>query len=125
MTDEKKKILIVDDDVVMRRSLTRLLSQEKKYDIEEAADGTVAEKMINEFAPDLIILDIKMPQKDGYEVLWSMKEQMKTQHIKVIGISGFSGDTGESIMTVLGADAFFEKPFEVDELKEKIEELIG
>jgi len=109
----------------MRKLLRLNLEQSKKYDIEEAANGIEAERKIKEFLPDLIVLDIKMPGKGRYEVCLNLKEDPSMRNIKIIGITGVSGTIGESIMKALGADYFFEKPFDPKRLEEKIEELLG
>lgn len=120
----KKKILIIDDDDNMRIAIKRLLSFEKDYEIDEAYDGNVAEAKVKEFLPDLVILDIKMPGKDGYAVCLDLRKNPDFNHIKIIGITGFSGKTGEAIMRALGADSFFEKPFDNDKFVNEIKRLL-
>ena len=124
MSNNKKKILIVDDDEAVRKTIKTMLTTEEKYDIKEAEDGLIAEKKIEEFLPDLIILDIRMPKKDGYEVLWDLKKRPSMQHVKVVAVSGFSGNIGGVIMDVLGVDCFFKKPFDIKKFKEKIASLL-
>ncbi|MFC1593943.1 response regulator [Candidatus Omnitrophota bacterium] len=119
-----KKILIVDDDHNMRHAINRILTLEKKYEIYEAIDGVEAEEKIVEIAPDLVILDIKMPGKDGYEVCLNVRRNPLTQKIKVVAITGYSGKIGQGIMEALGADAFFEKPFDTDTFKTTIADLL-
>lgn len=124
MDFKRKKILIVDDDRNMAHAIRRLLSVEGKYEIEGAVNGDEAEKKLENFLPDLIILDIKMPGKSGYEVLFKIREDESKQNVKVIGISGISGGIGASFMEILGADAYFEKPFDNQEFTEKIFKLL-
>ncbi|MBN1912832.1 MAG: response regulator [Candidatus Omnitrophica bacterium] len=120
----RKKILVVDDDDIVRKTIINILELEGKYDIEEAQDGLIAEKKIEEFIPDLIILDIKMPNKDGYEVFWDLKKKPDKGHIKVIAVSGFSGQIGGAIMDALGADSFFEKPLDIKKFRERVNALL-
>jgi len=121
---EKKKVLIVDDDNNMRSALRRILSLDGQYDIDEATDGFIVEQKIKDFKPDLIVLDVKMPGKFGHEVCLNLRNDPATKHIKVLAISAFSGKINEAIMTACGADYFFEKPFDNDRFKAKIEELL-
>lgn len=119
-----KKILIIDDDDGMRRAIRRLLTMAGTYVIEEVADALEAEKTIAEFQPDLIILDIKMPGRDGYEICMNIRDQMNLKDVKIVAISGVSGGIGNAIMSSLGADYFFAKPFNNDEFKLRIAKLL-
>jgi len=112
----KKKILIIDDDLGIRRAIKRLLMVEGKYEIEEA-DGYDIEEKLKQSKPDLVILDIKMPGKSGYEILTDLRINDETRNVKVIGISGIFVEIGASFMVALKADAYFEKPFDNDKLK--------
>lgn len=120
---EKKRILIIDDEEGLRSAIKRLLALEKKYEIEEAADGFLGEEKIKEFSPDLIILDLKMPGKDGYEVCADIRKGPHTD-VKIIAYSGLLGDQEKARIEALGVDALFEKPFNIDKFKEKIAELL-
>ena len=119
-----KKILIIDDDTNMRNAVNRILGLEKKYEVHEAIDGVDGEKKIGELKPDLVILDIKMPGKDGYEVCLDIRKNPILIDVKIVAITGYSGKIGEGIMEALGADAFFEKPFDNDKLKAEIARLL-
>ena len=125
----KKRILIIDDDENMRHAILRLLSTVGKYDIEEACDGFAAERQIKEFSPHLIILDIKMPEKDGYEVCYNIRKDAGMDAIKIVAISrlapGLAGNIGDAIMSALGADCFFQKPFDNDKFKNGIATLLA
>ncbi len=121
---DKKRILIIDDEENMRHAIRRLLEPDGTYEIAEAGDGLEAEKRIKDFSPDLVILDIKMPGKFGYEICMNIKENPQMSHIKVVGISGISGGIGNAMMSTLGADSYFEKPFDNDKFKNKITSLL-
>jgi len=120
----KKKVLIVDDDYGMRQSIKRLLTTEINCEIDEAGDGNEVEEKIKKFAPDLIILDIKMPGKDGYATCMHIRDSLGMKDVKIVGISGVSGRVGAAFMDVLGADCYFEKPFDNEEFKKKIIQLL-
>ncbi len=120
----KKKVLIVDDDYEMRQSIRRLLVTEFNCQIDEVGDGNEVEDKIKEFAPDLIVLDVKMPGKDGYATCMHIRDSLGMKHIKIVGISGVSGRVGAAFMDVLGANCYFEKPFDNEKFKKKISELL-
>lgn len=121
----KKKILIIDDCPIVRATLKKVLEFGDSYDIIEAEDGNLAENIIEHSCPDLIILDIQMPGKSGYELFWNLKKKPETKHVKVVAISGFSGNIGSAIMGALGADCFFEKPIDNKAFLTKVASLLN
>ncbi|MBF0484130.1 MAG: response regulator [Candidatus Omnitrophica bacterium] len=120
-----KKILIVDDDRNVRKSTRRLLFINGLMNVAEAGGVTEAENIIKDFCPDLILVDIGMPDRKGYELCMDIKDDPDKKKIKIIGISGYAGGIGEAFMQACGADCFFEKPFDSDQLVRKIFELLG
>ena len=123
--DAHKKILIVDDDRGMVHSLQRLLMLENKYIIEAAFDGFEAGRQFAQFKPDFIILDMRMPALDGYQVCANIRSDPKNKNVKILAISGFSEPAEIQKIMALGADDFLEKPFSNQALQEKIKHLIG
>ncbi|MCL2669213.1 MAG: response regulator, partial [Syntrophaceae bacterium] len=105
----KNKILIVDDDRANLMYLNNLLSAE--YTLYMAKDGAQAIKRVDEYLPDLILLDIIMPGMSGYELLSLLKKAERTRDIPVIFITGLSGDEDEMRGLELGADDYISKPF--------------
>lgn len=124
LKNERKKILIVDDDEGMRQSIRRLLTIDGKYEIQEAIDGYDAEKKLKKFTPHLIIIDVKMPGKDGYATCMHIRDSLGLKDVKIVGISGISGGIGAAFMEVLGANFYFEKPFDTIKFKERIAKLL-
>jgi DNA-binding response OmpR family regulator len=120
--EEKKRILVVDDEATLRESLTGQLKAEG-YVVSSAEDGDIAIEMLGSTYFDLILLDLKMPHVDGFEVLRFVKE--KHPAIKVLVLTGFS-DLKNAIDTKgLGADSFIGKPFDRTELLSTIQRLLG
>jgi CheY-like chemotaxis protein len=120
-----KKILIVDDETNIRKLIRSILEKEKKYEFEEASNGREAQEKVKNFCPDLIVLDINMPGEGGYDACLHIRNQVDKKRVKIIGVSGLSGKIGDAIMTALGADYFFEKPFNNEQFKSKVAELLG
>jgi excisionase family DNA binding protein len=122
--DVKKKILVVDDDKNFANSIKRILRAEKRFEIETAFDGFDAGAKLLEFKPDLVVLDIRMPGLDGYEVARRIKQSREGERIRMIAMSAYFKEDGKKKILDIGADACLDKPFENGELLEKINELV-
>ena len=109
MNSKKYSILIVDDERLNISVLRSILSPE--YTVYAANDGEDAIETAEEFLPDLILLDIVMPDMDGYEALAALKRQEKTQNIPVIFITGLNTTDAEVKGLALGAVDYIPKPF--------------
>jgi len=120
-----KKILVVDDDRVIVETLTAGLEEDPHdYEVITAADGFEAGIQVNHFKPDLLILDIMMPDIDGYEVCRKLKSSEETKHIRIIVLSGYLDEESYKKMRENGADLCFSKPLPLDKLKEEIARLL-
>jgi CheY-like chemotaxis protein len=120
----KRRILIVDDEPMLVTFIEGALRLEGKYELSTATDGFDAGQQVIAFEPDLIVLDIMLPGMDGFDVCHRVKADAATKHIKILAITGFATD--ENIRKILhaGADDYLAKPLKMQELKEKIEELL-
>lgn len=120
-----KKILVVDDDQVIVETITAGLEEDPHgYEVISAADGFEAGLQVSHFRPDLLILDIMMPDIDGYEVCRKLKSSEETKHIKIIVLSGYLDEESYKKMREYGADLCFSKPLPLDRLKEEIARLL-
>lgn len=119
-----KKILIVDDEPNIVTALEFLL-QRSGYDVLLAQDGEAALRQVEEHVPDLVLLDVMMALKSGYEVCQRMREHPQWQHIKIIMLSAKGRDAEVSKGLSMGADYYLTKPFSNKELVAKIDELLG
>ncbi len=105
-----RTILLVDDDALMRRSLAFHLEQ-AGYQVRTAASSEDAIESVNYAPPDLVVLDIGLPGKDGLEAL----REIKAQHsLPVIFLTGRRRDLDEVVGLEMGADDYITKPFDVD-----------
>ena len=107
-----KSILVVDDEIPIRKYLRRIL-EPLGYAVTEASDGDAAIQQYNENKPDLVIMDIIMPGKEGIETMFELKQLNK--EIKLIVMSGggrIGPDNYLRIAEVLGVCAVMKKPFE-------------
>lgn len=116
------KILIVDDEKDLT-NLIRVNLESEGFECIVAYNGAEGiEKVANEL-PDLILLDIKMPVMDGYEVLEELKENHQTASIPVIMCTTVRGEENIKKAYELGASGYIIKPFEMYEIVEKIQEM--
>jgi DNA-binding response OmpR family regulator len=121
----QKKILIIEDDLVLQKSLKEYLSSEG-FEIECASDGEEGiQKAIAE-KPDLILLDIILPKKDGYEVLQEVKANPEISHIPVVLLTNLDGITDVEKALELGATTYLVKAdYKLEEVTEKVKEILN
>ena len=119
-----KKILIVDDEPNIVTALEYLL-QRSGYEVLLAQDGGAALKQVEQHVPDLLLLDVMMSVKSGYEVCQRVRERADWQHIKIIMLSAKGREAEVNKGLSLGADFYVTKPFSNKDLVAKIDELLG
>ncbi len=115
---QKEKILAVDDNAVNLVMLKAMLSEE--YDFVPISDGTTAEEQAQSIQPDLILLDVLMPVKDGLSICRDLKANPATKHIPVIIVSARNDSNDIAQGLTAGADDYLCKPFGTAELKLRI-----
>lgn len=115
-------VLVIEDNDDIRNFLR--LGLEPKYRVFEAVDGETGIERATEIIPDIIICDIMMPGKDGFEVTKTLKKQEKTSHIPIILLTAKAGLETRISSLEIGADAYVPKPFSSEELKARIKNLI-
>ena len=117
---EKQKILVVDDDEDISELISLYLIKEC-FDTKRAEDGDTALKLFNEYKPDLILLDIMLPGKDGYDVC---REIRKISKVPIIMLSA-KGEIFDKVLGLeLGADDYMIKPFDSKELVARVKAVL-
>ncbi len=106
----KRKILIVDDEEMIRKLLHALLDK-LGYEVKEAADGEQAIEELSKDVFDLLICDILMPKKDGWQVIKEAKSNSKSRNMPVILLTVKNGDSDVFKAYDLGANYYMTKPF--------------
>jgi len=114
-----KKIFIIDDEKMNIIALAHFLKPQ--YDIIVTTESRAALETAEKHLPDVILLDIIMPDMDGYEVIVKLKESEITKDIPVIFISGLSNDENEEKGIELGAADYITKPFNKFLVRKRIE----
>jgi len=122
----KKRILVVDDDPIIVETIVQALEEDEfDYEVISASDGFEAGLQVNHFAPNLLILDIMMPDIKGYEVCKKIKENQATRDTKIIVLSAYLDEDKFKKMKENGADACYSKPLPLPQLKEEVARLLG
>ena len=122
----RKKILVVDDDPIIVETIVQALEEDEHgYEVISASDGFEAGLQVSHFLPDLLILDIMMPDIKGFDVCKTIKSNPETRHIKIIVLSAYLDDEKFKKMKDLGADICFSKPLPLPRLKEEVAGLLG
>jgi DNA-binding response OmpR family regulator len=119
-----RKVLIADDEQNIVISLEFLLKREG-FEVLVAGDGEAALQMVAEHHPDLVLLDVMMPKRNGYEVCQRMRERPEWRGIKIIMLSAKGRDVEVSKGVSLGADLYVTKPFSNAELVAQINALLA
>ena len=116
------QILVVDDDPYILMSLEFLMKKEG-YEVKVARNGTEALEIIERDLPELVLLDIMMPDVDGYAICRHIKSSKKLKDIKVVFLSAKSKESDIQKGYDLGASLYVTKPFSTRELMKKVREL--
>jgi len=117
--EKLKKILVIDDEKMNIIALAHFLKPE--YDIIISTESAAALEIAEKHLPDIILLDIIMPDMDGFDVIAKLKESEKVKDIPVIFISGLNNEASEEKGIALGAADYIIKPFNKIQVKTRIE----
>jgi excisionase family DNA binding protein len=124
--EQRKKILVVDDDQIIVETIVQAFEEDEYgYEMISASDGFEAGLQISHFKPDLVILDIMMPDINGYEVCQKIKCNPITKDTKVVVLSAYLDENAFKQMNEYGADACFSKPLPLEQLKAEVAGLLG
>jgi DNA-binding response OmpR family regulator len=118
-----KKILIADDEPNIVAAIEFLL-QQSGYQVRVARNGDEALELVEAFMPDLVLLDVMMPKKSGYEVCTRIRGRAEWRHIKVVMLSAKGREAEVNKGLSMGADLYVTKPFSTRELMAQIKGLL-
>lgn len=119
-----KRILIADDEPNIVISL-EFLMQRNGYEVMTAPDGEQALRLLRDFKPDLILLDIMLPVRNGFEVCQRIRENVEWKHTKIIMLTAKGREVEVAKGLALGADLYITKPFATKELLASVRQLLG
>ncbi len=112
-------VLVVDDEPHILHSLEFLMKREN-YDVRVASDGEAALQAIGERCPDLILLDVMMPKRDGYSVCQTIRANPDWKQLRIIMLTAKGRDIEREKGLALGADDYITKPFSTRDLLELV-----
>jgi len=118
------RILVVDDDPEIVLMLSTRLSK-RGYTVSTASDGHKAIELVKKELPDVVLLDVMMPGKSGWEVARAIKQDPATNAVKIVMVSAIGEKTNEITAPIYGADAHVDKPFEFEHLESVIAGLLA
>ncbi len=116
------KVLIIDDEAPMRRLLR--INLEDLYNVVDTGDPALALEAVLQGKPDVILLDLRMPNYSGFELCKTLKSITATQLIPIIILTGEAGAGTKSYCEELGAAAYFEKPVDFQALRERLAKVL-
>jgi DNA-binding response OmpR family regulator len=119
-----RRVLVVDDEDSITLSLRHLMKREG-YDVAVARDGEEALACVAEVCPDLILLDVMIPKRDGYDVCQTIRANPDWAAVKIVMVSAKGRDIEVEKGLALGADAYVTKPFSTRELAAMVKSMIG
>ena len=120
----KRKILIVDDDQELVELIGDVLDRDGRFEVRTVNNGFDAGMMTKEYQPDLIVLDVMLPDINGKEVCGRVRNDETMDDVRIICISGMVEEDKVEELKAAGANDFMRKPFEVDRLVDRICQLL-
>lgn len=119
------KLLIIEDDAVLRKALGEYLATEG-FELVYAEDGEIGADLVKSEKPDLILLDIILPKKDGYQVLQEAKADPQTKHIPIVLLTNLGSISDVEKALEMGATTYLVKAdYKLEEVTEKVKEILG
>jgi DNA-binding response OmpR family regulator len=124
MSTKKPVILIADDDPEILTMLGIRLSK-KGYQVLEAVDGNQTLNLARKHHPDLVLLDVMMPGKNGWEVAKELRSDDEFGNVGIVMLTAIGEKVNEMTSPLYGADAYVDKPFDFSELEQKIKDVLS
>lgn len=120
----KRKVLVVDDDEELVELICDVLERDGRFEVRSVNNGFDAGMMVKEYRPDLLVLDVMLPDINGKEVCQRVRSDRALDDVRIICISGMVEEDKVAELRAAGADDFMHKPFEVERLVERVCQLL-
>jgi excisionase family DNA binding protein len=120
----KRKILIVDDDEELVELLGDVFAKDNRFEVRTTNNGFDAGMLVKEFRPDIVVLDVMLPDINGKEVCQRVRSDSALDDVRIICISGMVEQDKVADLKAAGANDFMQKPFAVERLLERVCELL-
>jgi len=116
----KRKVLLVDDDLELVELMTKVLEDDGRFEVRIANNGFDAGMMVKEYRPDLIVLDVMLPDINGKEVCHRVRADSTLEDVRILCISGMIEEDKIQELKLAGADDFLHKPFDIEHLIDRM-----
>ncbi len=116
----RRKVLLVDDDVELVEVMTKFLEEDGRFEVKIATTGFDAGMLVKEYRPDMIVLDVMLPDINGKEVCQRVRADNTMEDVRILCISGMIEDDKIQDLRLAGADDFMHKPFDAEQLIERM-----
>jgi DNA-binding response OmpR family regulator len=116
----KRKVLLVDDDAELVELIHKVLEEDGRFEVRIASNGFDAGMMVKEYRPDLIVLDVMLPDINGKEVCHRVRADPTLEDVRILCISGMIEEDKIQELKLSGADDFLNKPFDIEELIDRM-----
>jgi excisionase family DNA binding protein len=120
----KRRVLVVDDDEAIVDMFVDLLERDGRFEVQTASTGYEAGILTEQFRPDVLLLDFKLPDINGTAVCRTIRGNPNYEHIKIICISGVADPDEVNELRSSGADEFIRKPFDINSVIARMTELL-
>jgi excisionase family DNA binding protein len=125
LDNDKREVLLVDDDLDLVDVVKSGLEKDGRFDVKVANNGFDAGMIVKEHRPELIVLDVMLPDINGREVCQRVRSDNQLEEVKILCISGMVEPEKVDELKAAGANDFLQKPFEVEQLIERMCALLG
>jgi excisionase family DNA binding protein len=116
----KRKLLLVDDDRDLVDLLLKFFQEDGRFEVRTASNGFEAGMMVKEYRPDIILLDVMLPDINGKEVCHRVRADASLEEVRILCMSGLIEEEKVQELRLAGADDFLHKPFEFEELMDRM-----
>jgi excisionase family DNA binding protein len=116
----RRKVLLVDDDTELVEVMTKFLEEDGRFEVKIATTGFDAGMLVKEYRPDMIVLDVMLPDINGKEVCQRVRADSTMEDVRILCISGMIEDDKIQDLRLAGADDFMHKPFDAEQLIERM-----
>ena len=124
LESQKREVLLVDDDADLVEVVAAALTADGRFEVRLAGTGFDAGMMVKEYKPDIIVLDVMLPDINGREVCTRVRSDNQLEDVKILCISGMVEPDKVDDLKEAGANDFLQKPFEVDQLIDRVCQLL-
>ena len=116
----KRKVLLVDDDAELVELMSKVLEEDGRFEVKVAGNGFDAGMMVKEYRPDIIVLDVMLPDINGKEVCHRVRADTSLEDVRILCISGMIEEDKIQELRLSGADDFLHKPFDAEVLIDRM-----